>query len=101
MTEQEFCQVVAQTLKGDHNDLRKEAIILRAHREALATPSQPDPQSRGQAFDGEGEARADDIRRSIIRQLGDDPHADRIILPGTDWDIVLATLSSAKRGEKG
>ena len=80
--------------------MRQAAIRLR-DLAALATPSQPDPQSRGQAFDGEGEARADDIRRSIIRQLGDDPHADRIILPGTDWDIVLATLSSAKRGEKG
>lgn len=39
--------------------------------------------------------RRDDIRRSIIRQLGDDPHADRIILPGTDWDIVLATLRAS------
>lgn len=65
MTEQEFCQVVAQTLKGDHNDLRKEAIILRAHREALATPSQPDPQSRGQAFDGEGEGVRDALERIL------------------------------------
>lgn len=40
------------------------------------------------------------IRQSIIRQLGDDPNADRIILPGTDWDIVLAALSpSIKEGE--
>ncbi|WP_367347605.1 hypothetical protein [Sphingobium yanoikuyae] len=69
-------------------------------REELADYMQA-AQSRGQAFDGEGEARADDIRRSIIRQLGGDPHADRIILPGTDWDIVLAALSSAKRGEEG
>jgi len=36
----------------------------------------------------------DDIRRSIIRQLGDDPYADRIILNGTDWDIVLEALNN-------
>jgi hypothetical protein len=36
--------------------------------------------------------KRDDIRRSIIRQLGDDPYADRIILAGTEWDIVLEAL---------
>lgn len=35
------------------------------------------------------------IRQSIVRQLGDDPDADRIILTGTDWDIVLNALSTA------
>lgn len=40
------------------------------------------------------EAQRDDIRRNIIRQLGDDPNADRIILPGTDWDIVLEALAA-------
>jgi hypothetical protein len=52
-----------------------------------AAPISPTAQ---QATDG----RRAEIRQSTIRQLGDDPHADRIILPGTDWDIVLAALSA-------
>ncbi len=39
--------------------------------------------------------QADDIRRNIIRQLGDDPHAYRVILPDTDWDVVLQALRLA------
>lgn len=55
-----------------------------------ATPAPSDsPDPAGE------EAHRDDIRRNIIRQLGDDPYADRIILPGTDWDVVLAALASS------
>jgi len=31
-----FAETVWQALKGDHNDLRRQQIILRAHRDALA-----------------------------------------------------------------
>lgn len=34
--EQPFCAAVWDALKGDHNDLRKQAIILVAFREAIA-----------------------------------------------------------------
>jgi hypothetical protein len=37
------------------------------------------------------------IRDSIIRQLGDDPHADRIILAPADWDIILEALGGRGR----
>lgn len=43
----------------------------------------------------EERAQRQHIIGSIIGQLGDDPHADRIILPGTDWDIVLEALRLA------
>lgn len=35
-----FCASVQEALKGDHTDLQKEAIILRAHRAALAAMQQ-------------------------------------------------------------
>jgi|GEM_PF-3886605 len=38
---------------------------LRAAQAALATPSQRDPQSRGQAFDGEGEGVRDALERIL------------------------------------
>lgn len=34
--DQIFCSRVWDALKGDHNDLRKQAIILEAHRDACA-----------------------------------------------------------------
>jgi hypothetical protein len=37
-----FCSVVWEALKGDHNDLRKEAIILRAFRAVIAALPSPD-----------------------------------------------------------
>lgn len=63
---------------------------------ALALPSQ-EVEPAAVVKDGlttDDQAQMDDIRRSIIRQLGDDPHADRVILHSTDWDIVLAALST-------
>lgn len=36
MTQQPFADAVWKALKGDHNDLRRQAIILEAHREALS-----------------------------------------------------------------
>ena len=119
MTEQEFCQVVAQVLKGDHNDLRKEAIILRAHRQALATPSQRDPQSRGQAFDGEGEGFTigDPVEKftgeaiwhgvivaSYLTSKGKRRYVVEVKPQGFQMIAVpsqLRALSSAKRGEEG
>lgn len=52
------------------------------------------PDASAQYRDNQPDQERDDIRRSIIRQLGDDPHADRVILAGTDWDIVLEALAS-------
>jgi hypothetical protein len=37
--EQEFCDAVTGALKGDHNDLRKEALILSAFRQAFSAAS--------------------------------------------------------------
>lgn len=34
--DQKFCDEVTAALKSDSNDLRKEARILKAHREAIA-----------------------------------------------------------------
>ncbi len=60
--------------------------VIAAAIRALPLPTQTVPADVA-ALDG--------IRHSIIRQLGDDPHADRIILNRTDWDLVLSALSSA------
>ena len=39
--EQEFLHHVNEALKGDHNDLRREQIILRAYRSALSQALEP------------------------------------------------------------
>lgn len=49
----------------------------------------------GHGLTAEEIVRVSDIRRSIIRQLGGDNYADRVILDGTDWDIILAALAPA------
>jgi hypothetical protein len=38
LSDEAFANAVWDALKGDHNDLRKQAIILRAHRAALERP---------------------------------------------------------------
>jgi hypothetical protein len=122
----------------DGNDIVEEAFregvsrglweAAKIARHALATPSQPDPQSRGQAFDGEGEG---DLARYLplkfdprdakrwweenmeskfvsARLAGDgyvkfhwrdvDESGDYSV-PWTRIALWLAALSSAKRGE--
>ena len=34
VTDEQFCSAVWDALKGDHNDLRRQQIILEAHRSA-------------------------------------------------------------------
>jgi len=94
-------------LIGDSDDEKAECIAFAnepwAGRiiAALATPSQPDPQSRGQAFDGEGEA-VDAIMAALSEY-------DPTLYEQESWEITLmnvkpiiaAALSSAKRGEEG
>lgn len=102
---------------------------LRAVQSILATPSQPDPQSRGQAFDGEGEGDLarylplkfdprdakrwweENMRESkfVSARLAGDGYvkfhwrdADEsgdYSVPWTRIALWLAALSSAKRGE--
>jgi hypothetical protein len=57
----------------------------------------PQPVAVERGADVGDNARRDDIRRSIIRQLGGDHYADRIILQPTDWDIVLEALAECAR----
>lgn len=54
MTEHEFCEAVAKALKGDHNDLRKEAIILQAHRAVIAAIEQAGDRPRVYSAAGNG-----------------------------------------------
>ena len=44
---QAFCEAVWQTLKGDHNDLRKQALILKAFRAALSAMPAPSAEPVG------------------------------------------------------
>lgn len=45
--ERHFLAQVREALKGDHNDLRKEAIILRAYRAALRARATDTPNNGG------------------------------------------------------
>lgn len=64
------------------------------HSAALTAALQPVAERRSEPQGEAEEERRADIKRSIQRQLGTDPHADRIILQPTDWDIVLAALAA-------
>lgn len=85
------CNRAADAFQCDECPMADPGECLKAshcrHRDGPLAYTSPAP------ADGEDGFAREHIRQSIIRQLGDDPNADRIILPGTDWDIVLAALS--------
>jgi hypothetical protein len=96
----------------DHmNGLGDLVAVLRSAFDAassLATPAQPDPQSRGQAFDGEGKAR-ELLAQAYEEQIGEGPYPSyaRLAREGSgDFTLcsiraIQRALSSAKRGEEG
>lgn len=51
MTQHPFADAVWKALKGDHNDLRRQAIILEAHREALAQYEKSDTDEKAIRLD--------------------------------------------------
>jgi hypothetical protein len=82
-----FCASVQEALKGDHTDLQKEAIILRAHRAALAAMQQaPRCVSQNQSNDTQaglceaGETQdqqapmSDDVRELVKPLRWSEPH---------------------------